>query len=467
VKDDEGFERSCVKARFHPVLRVALASAVAVAISTAARAQTNAPPPPASPAVSDPMLAPPPVAPRAVGSWENALALLRTHSPDYLAAYQNVVRASARQRITLAQILPTLNVQGSYVHQFFTESIPFGGATLVEPPKDIFAVTGVAQWNVSPRGIYAVGTAARSTDATKLGFEDVRRQIAAGVVRAMLSTLAAARVAELNRVGLRTALERLALTKSRLEYAQGTPLDVDRAEQDVASARAQLVTGDESLRQMREQLGAALGSTVPIAAPGDLDLHEFEAAVARTCRLNDDIEQRPDVAAARARVDIAERGVTDADLMFAPSLSLGSTAQAATATTLGPLNTWSVQAAINLPLYDGGVRYGARKDAKAVLEQARQALVSTRVAAIVSSAQAQRSVGVATTTRDIVKTERDLAERIDRRTRESYAQGSGTSLDLVLSAQALRQAEIKLVVTEVQVSEARADTALANAKCVY
>ena len=206
---------------------------------------------------------------------------------------------------------------------------------------------------------------------------------------------------------------------------------------------------------------------MPLSAPGDLDLHEFEAAVARTCRLNDDIEHRPDVAAARARVELAERGVTDADLLFAPSLVLGAQAQAATASTLGPLNTWSVQAAINLPLYDGGVRYGARKDAKAILEQARQALISTKVAAIVSTAQAQRGVGVATLTRDIAKNERDLAERVDHRTRDSYRQGAGTSLDLVLSAQALRQAEIRLVVLEVQVSEARADTALANATCVY
>jgi outer membrane protein TolC len=173
------------------------------------------------------------------------------------------------------------------------------------------------------------------------------------------------------------------------------------------------------------------------------------------------------VAAARKRIEIAERGVTDADLQFAPSVVLGSTAQAATASSLGPLNTWSVSAAINLPLYDGGYRYGAHRDAKAALEQARQALVSTRLAALISAAQVKRSIAVYEASRDVAQQQRDLAQKIDQRTRDSYAQGAGTSLDLVISAQALRQAEINLVLLQIQVGQARANTVLANAECVY
>ena len=39
--------------------------------------------------------------------------------------------------------------------------------------------------------------------------------------------------------------------------------------------------------------------------------------------------------------------------------------------------------------------------------------------------------------RDVAAQQRDLARSIDARTREGYARGFGTSLDLVLSAQAL------------------------------
>jgi multidrug efflux system outer membrane protein len=424
-------------------------------------------PPFRPPPVSDPMLAPPPPAAQEVKSWDEALELLRTHSPDYISGYQTILRASAQSRMALAAVLPTLNGQGSYNHQFYTESIPFNGEVLVSPPHNTWAATGTAQWNISPRAIYAVGTADRNTEVARLSFEDSRRTIATSIVGAMLATLATSRVAELDRVGLRSALERLELTQVRLTFAQGTALDVDRAEQDVAAARALIITGDESLRQAREGLGEALGSAVPLSAPGNLQLDDFEAAVARTCKLNDDVERRPDVSAARRRVDVAERGVIDADLQFAPTLVLSSQAQAATASTLGPLNTWGVTAAINLPIYDGGFRYGAHRDARAVLEQARQALVATRLAAIVSAAQAARAVGVTEASRDVARQQRDLAARIDQRTRDGYRQGAGTSLDLVVSAQSLRQAEINLVLLEVQVGQARAETVLANAECIY
>ena len=127
-----------------------------------------------------------------------------------------------------------------------------------------------------------------------------------------------------------------------------------------------------------------------------------------------------------------------------------------------------VQGVLNVPLYDGGARYGAMRDARAAVEQARQALVSTRL-------QRRRRVGAGAsrgrrlsnrraTSR---KVQRDLAARIDARTREGYAHGLGTSLDLVISAQALRQAEINLALLEFQLAEARADAVLANAECLY
>ena len=50
---------------------------------------------------------------------------------------------------------------------------------------------------------------------------------------------------------------------------------------------------------------------------------------------------------------------------------------------------------------------------------------------------------------------------------EGYAQGLGTSLDLVTSAEALRQAEINLALLDFQVAQARANAVLTNAECVY
>src|ERR1019366_2266432 len=131
-----------------------------------------------APAVSDPMLAPPPPPARQVKSWDEALALLRAHSPDYITSYQSVVRAQAQSRIVLAAVLPTLTGQGSYTHQFLTETIAIGGLAFVSPPPDTFTAGAGLQWSVlNPRALYAVGTARENAAATPLSFEDKRRAI--------------------------------------------------------------------------------------------------------------------------------------------------------------------------------------------------------------------------------------------------------------------------------------------------
>ncbi len=425
-------------------------------------------PPGGPPAVSDPMLAPPPGAPRVIASWDEALKLIRERSPDYITNYETIVRAQAQTRVALAAVLPVVNGQASYTHQFVTDTIVLGGASIVTPPPDVFGIGATLAWSViNPRGIYGVGTAEKNVDVAEWSFADRRRQIASAAVGAMLSTLAAARISELNRAGLRSALERLALTQARLQFGQGTALDVDRGQQDVAAARSLIVTSDESLRQSREALGVSLGSAAPVAVPADLDLEQFEASVARTCRLNEVIERRPDIAAARARLEVSERAVRDAELLFAPSVNVASQVGYTSAVTFGPRTYFTVQGVLNVPFYDGGARYGALRDSRAAVEQARQALTLARLNALVASAQATRAVAVTSASKEVAQQQRELAARIDQRTREGYSRGLGTSLDLVTSAQALRQAEINLAVLEFQVGDARANAVLVNAECLY
>lgn len=456
---------------FNRSVRVtALAWLLCATWSGSARAQeagSASPPTFVQPQVSDPLLAPPPSAPGEVRSWGDAIALIQ-RSPDFLTGVDEIERTLAQHRIVLAAVLPTLSAVGGYVHNFNVAEVTLAGVTLVSPPPTIWSAGATLSWNIiDPRAIYGVGTDDLNIDIAKLSLADRRRVIAASVVSAMLTTLAAKRVAELDRVGLRAALERLELTQTRVKFARGTELDIDRARQDVEAARALVISGDEALRRAYEALGQSVGSPTPLAAPADLDIEGFETAVASTCHLSNNIEQRPDVAAARTRVELANREITASELRFAPIVNVGSQAVAASAATLGPTDSWEVAATITLPLYDGGLRYGAIRDARAATDQALQALAALRIEALIESARAARAVSVDTAARDVAKEQRDLAARVDDRTRQGYASGLGTSLDLVTSAQALRQADINLALLDYQVAQARADAVLVNAECVY
>jgi len=445
------------------VLRCAVLAVIIVGASRAHAARTDDPP---EITLSDPMLVSPPPAPRTIASWDEAIAQVRAHTPDYLSGAQGIRRAEAQREIALAAVLPTLSGQVGYTHQFLTSVLP--GLAVTAPAENNVAVSATISWSViNPRGIYGVGTANRQIEATQLTFEDQRRRIATALVDAMLATRTALRVAELNRTGLRAALERLTLTRARLAYGQAPEVDIDRASQDVAAARQTLIHGDESLRQAREALGVLLGSSVAVAPPDAMDLMTFVGAVSRTCRVNDDVERRPDVLAARKRLEIAQRGVTDAALMFAPTVTLSSTLENDTNPLLGPNTTWSAMALLTVPIYDGGGRYGTLRDRRAAIEQARQDLEQTRLLAIVASAQAMRAVVVAEQSRATALEQRDIAARVDQRTRDGYSKGLGTSLDLVISGQALRQAEINLAISDFQLEDARADAVLVNAECAY
>ena len=418
------------------------------------------------PQVDDPMLEPIPATAEQVRSWDDALARIR-HAPDYLASVAAIERAQGDRRIALAAVLPTLNAIGSYQYTSNVQAIPFGTTTLHVPVANLWTIEAVASWTLDARSVYEVGTANREVDVSRLSFAERRRELADLGVDAMLATLTAERIAELNRTSLRASLERLQLTKTRLAFAHGTELDVDRAQQDVETARGQLVQGDESVRVAREALGELFGSPTPITPAAELAGEELERAIATSCRASSDVEQRADVSAARARVDLAARGITDAQLRFAPSITASSVASDANASTLGPSSNWTIGAAITVPLYDGGVRYGALRKARADLASAQQAFEQTRVAALIDAAREEREVGVAVQTRDVAKRERDLAAQVDARVRQGYAAGLGTSLDLVTSAQALRRAEIELATAEFQVTRARAGAVIAHAECVF
>jgi multidrug efflux system outer membrane protein len=404
----------------------------------------------------DPLLAPVAAAHDQIRTWDDALARIR-RAPDLLAAAADVDRATGERRIALAAVLPTLSVEHDLAR----------AGTHPLPPTNVWSTIGLATWSIDARSIYAVGTATRAIDLAQLSLAEGRRELAAETIDTMLATLTTERIAERGRTSLRSAGERLELTRTRLTNGRGTELDVDRASQDLEAARRDVVQDDENVRRAREALGQILGSSKPLGASSDLDLEQLERAVASTCRPSAELEQRADVAQARSRLDLARREVTDAELRFSPAVGVSTELTELADVSAGPSSYWVVEATISLPLYDGGARYGALHAARAEVTRAAAALEQARIAALVDATRADRAIDVAVTTRDIAKRERELAARVDGRVREGYAAGLGTSLDLVTSAQALRQADIELATAEFQVARAQAAAVLAHAECVF
>jgi outer membrane protein TolC len=127
--------------------------------------------------------------------------------------------------------------------------------------------------------------------------------------------------------------------------------------------------------------------------------------------------------------------------------------------------TWTIGGVLSFPIYDGGARSGTREVNRGELALARERLTETKRRASVEVAQALRSVRVAEANLRVSAKSREIARETARLTRIAYLNGSGTSFDLVDSAQRLRQTEIDFAIQEFEVVRAQIAALLSLATC--
>ena len=476
----------------HRRLTLALASLL---WATAAQAQTlpappaSAPSPPPPPAVSDPMLEPPAQPTRMVASWREALAMVKARSVDLQIALADIERAEQQTRQAFASLMPTLTGNANATKQLIrTVNNSFTGEREVQfiPPRANTYGAGLTLNIplVSPRGWYAQGTAEQSKRIAQMSLREQRRLLAASVANALVAVITSERLAELNRVGLRGSLERLALTRRRAELGVANALDVLRLEQDVNAARATIVSGDENLRQARESLGLALGDPEAYGVPPSLSLDAFARESAQACTRVLAVEDRSDVAVARERVEQARRGHRDVELQFYPTVDLRSSYSATlqpffaifggrdgipqrTVDTTVALHSWTIAGVLSWNIFDGGVRYAQLRDTQIQVGQAEARLEQARRNASIEVKRTLRGVEVAIQSQKVAEQARALAQETERLARVSFDLGRGTSLELVDAARQLRQAEVQLALREFEVVQAKIRALLALSNCDY
>jgi multidrug efflux system outer membrane protein len=447
---------------------------------------------PAAPAVDDPMLAP--VAPpkSIVASWQDALSMLQARSLDLRNAADQVLQAQAQSRIALAATLPTLNGTGTATHQFVTNTTPLaagqagmitttcngmncvsGEGSTTPTPNYLNGTLLLTQPLVAVEAWHTIGTAHVSEQVARLSADDLKRTLAISVGTDIVNVVAAERVAELNRVALRNALEQLSLLKTKAKDGAANAVDVARSQQSVDTARATLVSGDESLRQAREALGLALGMPEQMGVPPSFSLNDLVTGAAASCRIIENLKDRRDIASLRRQEEVADRNVTDVYEQFLPTLNATS---ALTTTTLNtgaaPATTWNIQAVLTVPIWDGGVRYGNLHNNQAILDEARNSTVQAERNATIAILQAKRGVEVAMDAERVADQARTTDANIDRMIRTMYTAGGAslsatpiTSLDVQLATETLREAEITLALKQAATVQAKLTEALTLSIC--
>jgi len=449
---------------------------------------------PPSIGLDDPMLTPVPQANKVLTNWKQALDFILARSVDVATAEQEVKKAEGIERQALALALPTITGTLSVTGQLITSS-PAGtppqllngtvngtnqGVSVIVPGQSsassllatpnplVNAALTVSQPILAPRAWYGIRTADMQKESAKLAYDDKKRTIFVGVANSIITVFTAERTAEINRSGLRTALETYNLTLRQFKLGAATHLDVIRTQQNAEAARATLVSGDESLRQAREALGLALGFREAYGVPSDISLDEIDKTVKDICSPTP-LEERADIKKAKNDIEVAKRGITDAWLQFSPTATISSTANIENTTqfTSGHEGAWNIMGVLTVPFWDGGARYGTLKIARANHEEAKLALEAAIRGADIQTQQALRSVAVAERERAVSAKARDLAKEVAQLTLRQFQVGTGTSFDLVTAAQNERAAELDLVVKEFALVQAKLAAVLSLSNCAY
>jgi outer membrane protein TolC len=167
-------------------------------------------------------------------------------------------------------------------------------------------------------------------------------------------------------------------------------------------------------------------------------------------------ERRPELAAAAAQADAADAQLTAAWARLAPQLSAsGSAFEADVRYPTGQYTGWRVSLDLTWPLYDGGARYGKRREAEARVVQARAAAEAQRLAVGEEARDAARDLGVAAERLRLAEEQRRLADDAHATARRGYDAGVASSLDVLDASDRLYAADIGLADARARLGAAR------------
>jgi len=400
-----------------------------------------------------------------VVTWQQTIDRVLSRNPSAVVARQEIARADGLVREAAAGWLPTLTGNGSY--------------TRLDSPRFLNGVVATPQdqWNgnlqltvplLAPTAWVNDAHARDSRMIATAGAADVRRQLAAAAARAFLTVLLAHRQLEVALRARDTAAAHYQYAHTRLTGGLGDSVDDARAEQELRTDEAQVGSVRAALVRAQTALAVLLSEDKLVDAAEDVQLAVPAAVDASGGALDAAVERaqqdRSDVRALQARLIAGRHLARDEWVYYAPSLVAVAQAFTQTETALQRPRGWQAQLVLSIPLYDGGFRYGVRRERRAIEEEARvqwEGALRQASAELRGSLEALRltdeSLGAAQAAATAANTAAKLAD-------QAYRAGATTNLELIDAERRARDAATQAALAEDAARQARLDLLLASGR---
>ena len=374
------------------------------------------------------------------------------HNPQVTVAVAEIARAEALVKEARAGWYPILTGNASLIR---LDADRVSNGAIVAPEAQVIAnlqltvpLIAAPAWANTRRA----ESGARIADASAA---DVRRQVAQATARAYLTVMAQHRVVAAVETARISAKNHFDYAHTRFVGGIGRAIDEVRAQQDVAAIERQLQNAYVGLARAREALGILVAASAPLDVAGDADLgpvptlarpwrtrsHAAPTSCSETC--------------APPRRGGSPR--TSGPSTLPSSSAIGQPMLARPPTALLPSFGWQAQLVLTLPIYDGGMRTGVRREREALVVEAdanleatvRQAQADVRID-FEAMLRADRGLEAAREAARLAHKAYDLAVT-------AYRGGASTNIEVLDAARAARDADIAVAQAEDLSRQSRLD----------
>lgn len=405
-------------------------------------------------------------APQAGAAWWNAygdaqldrlMQAALADNPSLAQALARVREAQAGADVARAHQLPSVSLDATEARQRFSRDDvippPFAGGVHSEGHTLLDFSWDLDFWGKQSA---LVAQARAQTQAAELDFAGARLALSAAMLEAYIDLDRQYALTDLAERTVAQRQEMLAITRRRVGAGIDTNVELRQAEGAVPSAEVDR-TRTQADRARAVHLVAALSGRgadayADIARP----TWQLDAALPLPSELPADLlARRPDVLAARERIDAATSGQAAAKAAFYPDVNLSAFAGFA---AIGAGNlfqsasaTYGVGPAIHLPIFDAGKLKAEYRGATAGIDGAVASYNDTVLRAVRESADALTRIAALRDARVQQQRALNAAEAAYRLAGERYRAGLSTYLT-VLSAEsqvlAARRTDVDLVAAE-------------------
>jgi outer membrane protein len=400
---------------------------------------------------------------------QQALRIALANSTLIRTAQARLDKATGQYAQARSPLLPQVNVAA---HQsYYTASLLGVGLdipnlpTKIGPSAAMDARLHVSQDVFNLESLREYQSSRSRQDSSRFMVNDARELVTLTVVSAYLDALRAKASRDSLIEQTRLAQELYQITRDRVNQGVSAELDANRAMQQVNTLEQQRLEFEQTYIAAKLNLASILQARVTSdfevsdpAAYGDMvNLSSDRNAAVQTA-----LTTRADYQSANASVRAAELRVQSIQSSRLPTFRVSFSDGQSGSTPVNNINTYSVQGALNVPIFTGGRISGETEEAEGALRESRTALDETRsqiekdvLSAISGVEWALKEVEASTGNTTLSRQEVDL-------TRSRFTQGISDNTELVNAQTRLSQAEDSRIRARYRLGVARANLARAT-----